>query len=302
LTGYAALAADGASALVAQLGAELRSWRPAGGPELMWHGDPAHWPFWAPLLFPIVGSLKDDRYAWRGRSYAMFRHGFTRFRPFKFVPPPAFQGRDGVGGDIAGFELTDDETTRAEYPFAFRLLATYALTARTLELGFRVENPGKEAMPYALGWHPAFLWPFAGGDKERYRVDFEKDEADTVPALTATGLIRRDRRPSTIGGRTLRLSPALFEGGAILLADAASREMAFTAPDGAAIVMTAEDMPHLVVWTKPTAPYISLEAWTAHSDFEDGDGMLETKPGMRWLSPGETARHSVRLTWRPAGC
>ena len=78
--------------------------------------------------------------------------------------------------------------------------------------------------------------------------------------------------------------------------------MAFVAGDGSAIVLATADLPHLVVWTKPASPYLSLEAWTSHSDAEDADGDLATKPSMRWLPPGETARHSVRLTWRPPGC
>jgi galactose mutarotase-like enzyme len=288
-----ALAAEGASAMVASTGAELRSWRPAGGPDLLWHGDPAHWPFWAPLLFPIVGSLKDDRYRWRGKTYGMFRHGFTRFAEFRHL----------TGGPAeAAFLLTDDEATRKQYPFAFRLTAAYALAARTLDLAFTVENPGDEPMPYAVGWHPAFHWPFAGGAKEDYRVDFAAEEATSLPEVTPAGLIRRARRPSPAAGRRLDLRPELFAGGALVFTDARSREMAFTAGDGSAIVMTVEDMPHLVVWTKPTAPYISLEAWTSHSDAEDGDGDFASKPSMRWLPPGETAHHSVRLTWRPPAC
>jgi galactose mutarotase-like enzyme len=287
----AALAAAGATALVSCEGAELRSWQPAGGPELMWHGDPAHWAFWAPLLFPIVGALKDSQYRWRGKTYEMFRHGFTRFRPFRPLE---------VDGGNARFLLTDDEQTRAEYPFAFRLTATYALTAHAIELQFTVGNPGPEPMPYAVGWHPAFLWPFAGGDKEEYRMAFDADEAATIPAFTPGGLVRRDPRPSPLVDRGLALRPALFPVSAFVFPNARSKAMAFTARDGSAIVFSAEDMPHLVVWTKPTSPpFVSLEAWTALPDPEDAEGDLAAKPGMRWLPPGESARHAARVSWRP---
>jgi galactose mutarotase-like enzyme len=287
----ATLRADGASAMVSSEGAELRSWRPAGGPELMWHGDPAHWPFWAPILFPIVGYLKDDRYRWKGRTHEMFRHGFTRFKPF---------AREISGAHRATYTLTDDAETRTAYPFAFRLTLDYALTAQAIDIGFAVENSGDEPMPYAVGFHPAFQWPFAGGAKEDYRVEFDAEEAATIPEMTVQGLVRRTQRPSPLKGRRLDLRSELFAGGAFVFPDARSREMAFTAKDGSALVMTAEGFPHLVVWAKPTAPYISLETWSGHSDFEDTDGDFAKKPEMRLLPPGETARHAVRLAWRPS--
>jgi galactose mutarotase-like enzyme len=289
MTEITTLAADGASAAIASDGAELRSWRPKGAPELLWHGDPAHWPFWAPVLFPIVGSLKDDRYRWQGQTYGMFRHGFTRFRPFARVLSDAHQ---------ATYALVDDEATRTEYPFAFRLTVDYELSATHLDVGFAVENRGQEPMPYAVGFHPAFHWPFAGGAKEDYRVEFEKEEAATVPELTPAGLIRRASRPSPLAGRRLDLRPDLFTGGAFVFTDARSSEMAFVARDGSAIVITAEGFPHLAVWTKTTAPYLSLETWTSYSDAEDCDGDFASKPGMRRLPPSETARYQARLAWR----
>ncbi|MBL8689126.1 MAG: aldose 1-epimerase family protein [Rhodospirillaceae bacterium] len=286
------LSAEGASAVVAGDGAELRSWRPKGGPELMWPGDPAHWPFWAPILFPIVGYLKDDTYRWRGRAYRMFRHGFTRFKPFARVLSDSHQ---------VTWTLVDDEQTRAEYPFAFRLTLDYELSATTLDVGFAVENRGQEPMPYAAGFHPAFNWPFAGGAREDYRVEFDADEATAIPAITATGLVRRSSRPSPLTGRRLDLRPELFADGAFVFPDARSCEMTFAAKDGSALVMTAEGFPHLVVWAKPAAPYVSLEAWSGHSDYEDTNGDFATKPSMHLLPPGETAQHSVRLAWRAAG-
>src|SRR5829696_936009 len=60
-----ALAADGASATIALSGAEPLSWR-IGGRELIWHGDPAHWPQRAPILFPVIRRLRRRRRQGRG--------------------------------------------------------------------------------------------------------------------------------------------------------------------------------------------------------------------------------------------
>src|SRR5215217_9455043 len=79
-----ALAADGASATIALRGAEPLSWR-VGGRELIWHGDPAHWPQRAPILFPVVGASAGGTVRVEGRSYPMPRHGFARDLPFGLV-------------------------------------------------------------------------------------------------------------------------------------------------------------------------------------------------------------------------
>ena len=53
------LRSDGITAVIAPDGAELISLRDAQGLELLWQAGPA-WPRHAPILFPIVGRLKND--------------------------------------------------------------------------------------------------------------------------------------------------------------------------------------------------------------------------------------------------
>lgn len=101
----------------------------------------------------------------------------------------------------------------------------------------------------------------------------------------------------SLDGRSLPLDPALFTEALVFL-DAASRGFAFEAPDGAAIRMEVAAFPHLAVWSRPTAPFLSLEAWSAHADWEDAEGELAARPSMTLLAPGETGRHAVRLSWQ----
>ena len=58
------------SATIKGAGAELCSLRNAEGLELLWQAGPA-WPRHAPLLFPIVGRLKNDELRHRGKTYPM---------------------------------------------------------------------------------------------------------------------------------------------------------------------------------------------------------------------------------------
>src|SRR5690348_17278598 len=73
------------TARINPLGAELWSLTDAQGREYMTDADPAFWTGHAPLLFPIVGALRDGTYRLDGREYALPKHGFARTSRFEVV-------------------------------------------------------------------------------------------------------------------------------------------------------------------------------------------------------------------------
>ena len=184
-----------------------------------------------------------------------------------------------------------------QYPFGFRLDVVASLTPESLTLRFEVVNCGDAPMPYGLGFHPAFPWPLDGTGREGHRVVFEALETASVPEVAAGGLLARGTRAVPIEGRTLPLAPDLFSEALVFL-DARSRGFRFEAPTGAAVEMRLESFPHLAVWSRPTAPFLSLEAWTAHADWEDGGGELGARPSMIVLAPGEQSSHAATMSWR----
>ncbi|MFL5164769.1 MAG: aldose 1-epimerase family protein, partial [Microvirga sp.] len=193
------LAADGASATIALCGAEPLSWRVAGR-ELIWHGDPAHWPQRAPILFPVVGASAGGAVRVEGRSYPMPRHGFARDLPFGLVERRP---------DRARLRLRATSGTLRHYPFRFELEVEAGLTADRLSLRFTVTNADDRPMPYGLGFHPGFPWPFDGGSGERYRLLFERPEAPGIPDITDEGLLRTGLRRAPFAGRVLPLDPEM---------------------------------------------------------------------------------------------
>src|SRR3978361_738229 len=70
------------SATIKVDGAELCSLRNAEGKELLWQAGEA-WPRHSPLLFPIVGGLKNDELHHRGKTYPMTQHGMARAHRFE---------------------------------------------------------------------------------------------------------------------------------------------------------------------------------------------------------------------------
>ncbi|MEA1831323.1 aldose 1-epimerase family protein [Methylobacterium durans] len=286
-------ASDGSTARIALHGAEPVSWR-VGGRDYLWSGDPEHWNRSAPWLFPVVGASAGGVIRTGGRDYPMAQHGFARDLPFAVADR---------SGEAVTLRLTDSEETRAHYPFAFRLDITTRIRPAGLDVTVSVENPGAVPLPYALGFHPAFPWPFAGGTRAAgggYAVEFEAEETPCVPEVGAGGLLVRDERSVPLDGRRLPLDPAMFSE-ALVFRNARSRWLRFTGPGGAAIRMSVEDFPHLAVWTKPTAPFLSLECWTGHADWAGFSGEIAARDSQRSLAPGGRARHAVRLDLEGAG-
>src|SRR3954451_3165974 len=111
------LRSEGLSVSIKADGSELCSLKNAEGLELLWQAGPA-WPRHSPLLFPIVGRLKNDQLQHRGKPYPMTQHGFARDQRFEW---------EEQGTMSCGLVLVDSEATRVRYPFAFRLKVTYTV-------------------------------------------------------------------------------------------------------------------------------------------------------------------------------
>ncbi len=176
------LAHGDARATIALLGAEARSWRIAGR-DFLWPGDPAIWSDISPILYPVVGWTRNGEERVDGVRYPLALHGFARFETFAV---------ETSGPDFARLTLTDNDRTRAIYPFAFALALEYRLSADALAIAIEVANPGAKRAPYACGLHPGFRWPLGEAGREGAMVQFEKAERPEVPELAPGGLVRSD--------------------------------------------------------------------------------------------------------------
>jgi galactose mutarotase-like enzyme len=285
------LASGSDQAEIRLMGGELVVWRVADR-DLLWTPDAAVWPRTSPILFPIVGRARNGEISVDGRKYPMGIHGFAATSRFAAVD----QSQDSVS-----LRLTDDAVTRASFPFSFRLDVTYRLAPRKLAVAFTVTNTGDVLLPYALGWHPGFAWPFSAGGRDDYTIAFAQPEHPEVPVITRDGLFSRSRRPIPLVGRDLPLSESLMANEALCFLEAHSRSLRFVAPDGAAIEVELQDFPHIALWSRPPAPFLCIEAWTGHGDPEWFAGDILEKPSMCVLSPGASAGHAITCGHFPAG-
>jgi galactose mutarotase-like enzyme len=279
------LRSDGITAVIAPDGAELISLRDARGLELLWQAGPA-WPRHAPILFPIVGRLRNDALRHRGTVFPMTQHGFARDRRFDWTQ------RSSASCTLV---LTDDAQTRARYPFAFRLAVTYTVREADLEVAFEVTNTGDETLPASIGAHPAFNWPLLpGSSKDAYRLTFSNEEREPIRRLK-DGLLRAMPEPAPIRGKTLDLSEQLFQDDAVILDRPASTSVRYAADRGPSIEVSWQGFRELGIWSKPGAPFLCIEPWYGFASPSDFDGEFTDKPGLMQIAPAAARRLTYRI-------
>ncbi len=274
------------TAVIKADGAELCSLKNAQGQEVLWQAGP-EWPRHAPILFPIVGKLKDDVLRHRGQSYAMTQHGFARDQRFAWV---------GQGPASCALSLRDNAASRAKYPFAFRLDVTYAVEGDALAIGYAITNTGDEILPASIGAHPAFNWPLVEGvDKNDHTIIFSDAEPAPIRRLEG-GLLLPQSEPTPVQGGALALSESLFAADAMILDQLASTSLRYMAPGGPTIDFAWEGFHELGIWSKPSgAALLCIEPWQGYASPVDFDGAFMDKPGVMHIAAGKTRRFVQRI-------
>lgn len=292
MSGPVAIASAGLSARIDPFGAELIALTDTSGREYLTDADPRWWIGHAPVLFPIVGRLRDDTLRLRERTYRLDKHGFARKSDFEVME---------ASPDRATFRLTDSEATRASYPFAFELEVAFAVSEMTLAMRATVRNPGEAPLPFSFGFHPAFAWPLPGGAaKEAHRVEFAAAEPAEIRRIDpSSALLLPEAEPTPVGGNVLVPRAALFEADALIWTDLVSRACRFGADAGAWLDLAFPDSPHLGIWQKPGAPFLAIEPWHGFNDPVGFDGDFRDKPGVINLAPGIARTFRMDVTVRP---
>lgn len=261
---------------IQSLGAELTSVKDRETSlEYMWQGNPSYWKRHAPVLFPIVGKLKENQYAYGGQTYQMSQHGFARDKEFSIIEQESTMVR---------FLLEDDEETRAKYPFPFELIIRYELKDRSLIITYEIKNEFNEVLPFSIGAHPAFRCPLVEGESfSDYFLEFEHKE--TIDRhLLINGLFDGTTERVMTDTNILPLSYNHFEKDAIVFQFPDSQHIVLrSGKSGHHVRMDFPGFPYLGIWTKPNAPFLCLEPWYGLADDTSVTGALTDKPGIQLL-------------------
>ena len=260
------------------LGGELVSLKDEKGREYIWEGDPAFWAGQNPVLFPIVGSLKDGKVDIGGKIYEMGRHGFARGAEFT----PAEQGEDFVT-----LELRENEETLKCYPFPFSLKVTHRLLEDGFSTTFAVTNTGSVPMPFCAGGHTAVRIP-EGERFEDFDLVFDMPEQADSHLLNAQGIIRHDGRKPMLDGSRIALNYDDFaQMDTIIFSMLRSGNVSLVHREtGRGVRLDFHQFPMVAFWTKPGAPFLCLEPWQGCAAWDNESGKFEDKPFCAVLQPG----------------
>ena len=269
-------------------GGELVSYRDETGLEYIWTGDPAYWTGRNPLLFPIVGGLREDKIRIGDGTFSMARHGFARRSEFTVK---------ARGEDWAELELTENEATLALYPFPFRLTVRQQLTDGGFTTAATVTNTGDRPMPFCLGAHTGFRCPLEEGEGfTDYEVKFNQKE--TCPTLVPeNGTLDRPRtRPCLEDSDVLPLTYAYFdEMDTLIFQGLQSQQVELRSKkSGKGVRMSFPGFPVLALWSTPgkAAPYLCIEPWHGLPPVAGEGPQLTDKAFCITLSPGQS--HTLR--------
>lgn len=264
---------------VAEKGAELKSlMRKDDAYEYLWNADPKYWGKTSPVLFPVVGALKDDTYWYAGKSYHLPRHGFARDLIF---------GATRVSGTSGVFTLSDSQETRRVYPFAFQLKLCYELIGFRLVCTYEVSNPDPQhPLLFSVGGHPAFATPSGGRlDYKDYYLEFPDD--DTLYCYRIEGnLVSDSVRTITLDNHRLPLSYELFYTDALVLKKLNSKQISLgNTGNDRGIHFRYENFPYFGIWAAKNADFVCLEPWCGIADTVAHNQYLEEKEGVQRLEP-----------------
>jgi len=263
-----------------ELGAELVSLiNLETGEEIMWSGNPDFWGGISPVLFPIVGALKNEQYIFEDNFYELPRHGFARKRIFTV--------KESSENDVV-FELKSDEETLKIYPFEFSLEIKYILFENKLTVSYRVKNMSDKEMYFSLGAHPGFAIDTKDSlNYSNYEIAFSDDDQLEIHPLV-DNLISNETKKIELKNRALPLTYELFSKDALVMTTMKSRKLVLrNNKNNRKVIFSFSNFPYFGIWAAKNADFVCLEPWQGIADLENHNQQLTEKFGILKLNQNE---------------
>lgn len=270
------------TAQINHFGAELFSLQNSDNKEYIWEGNPAFWGKHSPILFPIVGTLKNNTYHYNGIEYQLPRHGFARDMEFTL---------SNKSENSATFSLTSSEESNKVYPFDFELQVIYTLVENKLIIAYNIINNNNYTMPFSIGAHPAFALPKPFGE---YTLEFEYPEVLTSFELE-NDLLSDKATTIEMVGNQIPLDYSLFEKDALIFKELQSKAITILENKSPLLRVQFNDFPNLGIWTKSNAPFLCIEPWLGYSDTVHSSGNILEKDGIQLLEAKKSLEYNFSI-------
>ena len=250
------------------------------GSEYLWDGNPEYWKYHAPILFPIVGKVVDCKYRVDGKIYELPQHGLARTSEFTLLEKKE---------DEITFELKYSEDTLKVYPFKFSLIIKYTLNDINLSIDYIVKNLDNKEMYFSIGAHPAFMCPIENDKFDDYYFEFNEKENASIMQLVGPGYFSKEEKPYLKDENIINLSTDLFKNDALVFKNLKSNKISLKSKNHKKYLeFDFGEFPYLGLWTKDTgAPFVCIEPWFGHADFDGFNGEFKDKAAIQSLMPNK---------------
>lgn len=259
---------------VANKGAELTSIK-FNNKEML-HDGRSFWDRQAPVLFPIVGRLKDNKTIINNATYEMSQHGFARDMKFNTI-------KDSQNEKV--YMLKSNNDTLKMYPFEFELYTRYVINNDILTVKYKVVNKDNKEMIFGIGAHPGIKIDL---NQEDYYFELEQEE-DNIKFMEVEGHYISDYPAKNLleNKKIINITKESFINDAIIIKNFKSKKITLKQKrDNKKIVeFDISNFPILGIWSKPNAPYICVEPWYNTADRVTSTGHLKDKEGIIKLQP-----------------
>lgn len=253
-------------------GAEISSVKNQNGTEFIWQAKPDVWARHSPVLFPVVGKLKNNQFIFEGKAYKLPQHGFAR--DMKFDLKEKNENR-------CVFELHSTAETKKVFPFEFVFQTIYTVNKNRIKVEYKVENPGTKVLLFSVGAHPAFNVPLQANEIfEDYYLEFENKQFE-ITALNE-GLRTSSKNKLELKNKKILLSTKLFDKDALVFENSQINSVALCSSKSAhKIVLESKGFPYYGIWSKKNCcEFVCLEPWFGVADHENSTQNFSEKEGI----------------------
>lgn len=277
-----------------KLGAELTSIQ-HDGTEMLFQGskilDKDGKPFWkrqAPILFPIVGQIKNGKTIIEGKNYEMSQHGFARDMEFK---------EETKTENNHHYVLKYNEETLKKYPYKFELHVIYTITEDNLTVTYQVKNIDNKTIYFGLGGHPAFNCDYSNGE---YEIAFTENEDKIEFFKLKDGLVDIIKAENILDNNRIHLKENTFENDAIIMKNIKSNKVILKNNKTNKNILEFDftGFPYLAIWSKKGAPFVCIEPWQNTADKINSNGVFKEKENINNLKPNDifSCKYTIKMS------
>lgn len=226
-----------------------------------------YWKRQAPILFPIVGQLKNSQTQIEDKIYEMSQHGFARDMDFEEISKTENKHH---------YMLKYNEGTLKKYPYKFELHVIYEIIGDTLTVTYKVKNIDDKTIYFGLGGHPAFNCDYSNGE---YEIVFSENEDKIEFLKLKNGLIDTEKAQNILQDNKICLKEDTFDNDAVIMKKLKSNKVILQNHETNQKILEFDftGFPYLALWSKKGASFVCIEPWQNTADRIDSTQIYKDK-------------------------